>query len=820
MIKKIEQIKNFGCFENFAWDKDNTKEFAKVNLIFGYNGSGKTTLSNLLYLLSTNNSDKTEISNEYLQGDGGFQIVTSNYTYSETNYDKFDEILYVFNSKFINDHIFDGSKSKMSSFALKSKISNEMIDKIDENLKQIVKRTNYLTRIESQLITKLDDLWKSEKTNFRLHITGRNLTDNPKVTDYDNDNIDINRQKLERLYSDYTKHENIGRFEEVIQLINGKTKELTLLSIDIKAFTDCIGTSINKDVLESIKLKITEYEKNVDMSKQHVNINDWLISGKILLDASKGAGVYTCPLCNSNIESIIDGLIGEYDSYFNEKLRKLFLLLDEFEIQFKSVNSLLESNQRIIADIIVHLKYLQYTPTNTLFFDVNKLEQASIAVSDAIAAKRREPNKNIILSENYFSEIKAINNRLSKFITELNTFIQTQRDEIKKLSSRDVLGEIKSLVKKIAIIEFNLKKNCVIPHSKKFNSQVYKIIGELKKANNKILRDFNQKRENEIAKLELETKFVNIYLEYLGISDFIIKRSKEENDNIIISYKSGTQKRTLKYSLSEGEKTALAFAFFLSKIRAEQIEGQGANFKNIIIVIDDPISSLDENRLYQTANLIDTFFHYNELAESEIPLQTFILSHNITFLKYICNIFYANPSIQDNIQEYFIEPTNHSLTKIPNGLKNFTSTYLEKLDEIIVYLETDSRIVYDVAKKYIPNYIRIVLESFLSFKLALVKEDSKGRVPGLSFLIKKALKELAIYDEDVEIAKINKKGVEMRLNNLKHIADNESHGSLSKIESLNYISEKELKEYCKQTLQVIEYFDKIHYSKAKSLIVK
>jgi len=56
------------------------------------------------------------------------------------------------------------------------------------------------------------------------------------------------------------------------------------------------------------------------------------------------------------------------------------------------------------------------------------------------------------------------------------------------------------------------------------------------------------------------------------------------------------------------------------------------------------------------------------------------------------------------------------------------------------------------------------------------------------------------------------------LNNLKRIADNESHGSLAKIESLSYISESELKTYCKQMVQVMVYFDKIHYSKAKSLI--
>ncbi len=225
---------------------------------------------------------------------------------------------------------------------------------------------------------------------------------------------------------------------------------------------------------------------------------------------------------------------------------------------------------------------------------------------------------------------------------------------------------------------------------------------------------------------------------------------------------------------------------------------------------------MDENRLYHTANLIDSFLHHNDLANSKIPKQTFIFSHNILFLKYIANIFHANSNINDNINEYYLDPFKYSICKLPNPLKNFTTTYLEKLNDIMKYKEKNSNIEYKDAKKFIPNYIRIVLESFLSFKFATVNDGK--RVPGLKYLIDKALSELNNYDEKLKIGDIDKKGVKRRLFNLKQIADNESHGNISKIESLNYISEKELRDYCKHTLQVIEYFDKIHFVKAKSLM--
>lgn len=46
-LKKIDKIKGFGSFENFAWPS-NLPEFKKYNLIYGRNGSGKTTLSHFL----------------------------------------------------------------------------------------------------------------------------------------------------------------------------------------------------------------------------------------------------------------------------------------------------------------------------------------------------------------------------------------------------------------------------------------------------------------------------------------------------------------------------------------------------------------------------------------------------------------------------------------------------------------------------------------------------------------------------------------------------------------------------------------------------
>lgn len=810
MISKINYIKKFGCFDHFKWD--DLKPFNSTNIIYGYNGSGKTTLSNLLYLLSTECKNKNDLAKEYLISDSEFQIETQNGNFSEKNYETYNNPpIYVFNTKFVSDHIFDGSKSKMSSFASHSTgITNEIIDEIDERISILTNRKNALTSKIIKLDDKLENIWNSQKREFNSNIKGKRLTDSPTIIDSNSINAITEKENLKKLYQEIEKIDNLDNLTETLSSVKEKANNIAVCDIENDELEKILNTSVNIESTEVIKTHIKEI---ADSYKEGIiNINKWFIDGSFLLKQNKKGKQLTCPLCKSNIESIINDLITEYDSHFNEKIKELFKLLEYYEEKLKLIPSQIKGQKAILNDINVLLKQFN----NTLSIEMPDKIGGLNTLSKLIQNKKRNPNSKVEVDHFLFIEIQEFNNSIIAIKKELNDRIEQLEKEIGDLRKRDLISEIKKKAKDVAIAEYNDKSNLIISTSKKSNNEIAKKIKKLIQEIEKRLKILYINRDSEVSKLDAETKFVNIYLGYLGVSKFVIQKEKDkDSDNIIITYKAGVKKHSLTCSLSEGEKTALAFAYFLSKIRVEKIE-KTCTLDDAIIVIDDPISSLDENRLYHTANLIDSFFHYNDLANEKKPKQTFIFSHNIIFLKYITNIFHANSSI--SINEYYIDPFKHIICKVPNSLKNFTSTYLEKIDEIIKYDENTSDITYEQAKKFIPNYIRIVLESFLSFKFALVKESSKDRLPGLNFLISKAIAELNSYDENLDVGGVKRDGVKKRLANLKRIADNESHGSISKIESLNYISERELKDYCKHTLQVIKYFDQIHFVKAKSLI--
>ncbi|MFK7979532.1 MAG: AAA family ATPase [Saprospiraceae bacterium] len=71
----------------------------------------------------------------------------------------------------------------------------------------------------------------------------------------------------------------------------------------------------------------------------------------------------------------------------------------------------------------------------------------------------------------------------------------------------------------------------------------------------------------------------------------------------------------MKYSLSEGDKNALALAFFLAKLEADE------NLQNKIIVFDDTVSNFDRNRLSKLLNQLITF--------GQKARQLFFLTHNL-----------------------------------------------------------------------------------------------------------------------------------------------------------------------------------------------
>lgn len=150
------------------------------------------------------------------------------------------------------------------------------------------------------------------------------------------------------------------------------------------------------------------------------------------------------------------------------------------------------------------------------------------------------------------------------------------------------------------------------------------------------------------------------------------------------------------------------------------------NKQNCIVVIDDPISSLDSNYLYN----LYSFLHAN-LQDVE---QLFIITHHFYFFRRVYNWFSNNRNKDYTREKYSIKEIKRENSKflsqiydINEYFKNYESEYqylyseLQKFKDLI---KNKERLEYEKII-LLPNMCRRIFESILSFLDPFNKHDSR-----------------------------------------------------------------------------------------------
>lgn len=173
-------------------------------------------------------------------------------------------------------------------------------------------------------------------------------------------------------------------------------------------------------------------------------------------------------------------------------------------------------------------------------------------------------------------------------------------------------------------------------------------------------------------------------------------------------------------NLSEGEKTAITFAYFLAAL-----EGNGASLDQTIVFLDDPISSLDSNHIYAIYALIT--------KQLDPCLQIFVSTHNselYTLLKdrwFIANKQYANRA--DACAYYTrrsLDSTSHqwhsTLEDAPALLRKYKSEYQFVFEQLHRFSSLQNPTLHEAYTS--PNLLRKFLEAYLGFKKPCVSKWS------------------------------------------------------------------------------------------------
>lgn len=411
-----------------------------------------------------------------------------------------------------------------------------------------------------------------------------------------------------------------------------------------------------------------------------------------------------CPFCQQILPNdFYEQLEKVFDKTYELRIAELLAL----EARYKSgVNQLLvqlEKPQYQIKSFLVHLVNLKLALQQNI---------------QCIEAKVASPSAPVTLVAT------------ATLVADLNAAVQVEQNKIDAINLR--IKDKKSHLEQIKKRFWNrFRGSCdamIINKAKEHREYDEKL--SVKRDAVRQIRD--QIKGHQEAVLESRAKITNIdqavlsingWLGLLGLQGFELVREEGEIPQYRL-HRPDNQSDVFK-TLSEGEKTLISFLYFLEVCNGDLDEKTSKLKSNRIIVIDDPISSLSHNYIYDIASLIRRQI-LNPRAKFK---QVFILTHNLFFFHEMIKL------MQEDKQEKTL-----ALFRITKAQFSSVATMQEK--EIQNDYQSFWQTIKDAmagraSTNVIPNMMRNILEYYFTF---VHRQDS----------LRKALTELA--DENPEFS--------------------------------------------------------------------
>lgn len=770
MISKIDSLKKFGIYKNFNWgNSDEIVDFKVKNIIYGWNYSGKTTLSRVFSSVR----DK-ELFTDYDNCD--FKISTiNNGSFTKSNIQDFPFKVLVFNSDYVKDNLRWGIDDKINAIFFQ-------VGEDAKNAKKVEELENLIIGING------NESIKGKKEPFLLNITAFENFDGSLFT---NESRRIKNDVFSSLI-EFDKRKFKKQIPFVLQNLN--------------------GFILNKTVLNKLSkiVKIEEPKQEIDLIKYELNINE------IISEVNK---ILTKEPTKSNVISILEN-----------NPTNLYWTKQGLEIN--------KANEKCL--------FCDNTVTQERIELLNKFynnESSKLRESSKEVLEKIEEEKLKITEINFPNSIQDINEGYQEQYSKKKTITDKKlKSYLKKLDSIQKQLSLKidkNIYRKIyEIVEFNLTPlntelkaiNKILNENNAFSKDFSKIINlERQKYINHLVAKFlkeqkytskEKKYKKAIVEIEkLETKIKSYKKEITRIN--ALKNSVDEGClqfNYFIQSFLGKEDIEIKYNktdktfnlfrgtelaknLSEGEKMAISFSHFMVTLKSIESEDK---LKESIVFIDDPMSSLDGNHIFQINAILKDFF-YTQGLDSQNPKkwnqkckQLFISTHNFEFFNLLKEMptqngyRYSSKGLKGDECRYFVSRNiNESkLIKLPTVYDTYKSEYHFLFKEIYTFKNNPNNSSSDKIL-LIPNILRRFLEMYTLTKYP-TQDDVDKRA-------------------DKIFGKLKSKRICKPFHHFSHFNNIDRIGKQSELLA-------DVNSACNTLIDYIENEDKMHFSALKSIL--
>lgn len=627
----------------------------RVCFFFGPNGSGKTTISQLI-------ADESSLpDSNAIQWDGGNPVR-----------------VYVYNRNFITAN-FANKASVPGVFTMgkgmvdAQKKIDELTEAIerDKSKKEAAQGNLEQARTELQAAqTQIVEACWSTKSAIPAELQKQMPGHNTKARFKDGLLEHVAAAKDDDAKPDMAEIEKRAAivFDDTV------TTASDLPQIDLQRLISCEGADIfGKAVVGKEDIPIAALITRL-------GISDWVEQGQKHIEGD------VCPFCQEH--TLTDKLKADFESFFDETYQT-------------DKNDLRAAAQRYADEadgIIAILKGL--VTTHADFLDVPSLE-ARIAELDSnvkgnnalLHQKQNEPSRSVTLVS-----AKGICDAIQQLLDNAATAISNHNDMIQHRAEQkaDVVADLwryAAIAARPSVVP--LQKNETTAYNKitGLTNSISKIDGRIRQ-NTEELR----KAEASLTNVKETADAINVLLGRFGFTSFRIVVA-EDNTSYRIERKDGTP---VEDTLSEGEASFLTFLYFYHLMNGS-LESSGTTDRRVV-VIDDPITSMDADVLFVTSSLVRQLAKEARDGNGNTE-QLIVLTHNITFHR---EVTYVRKKEGDSETSYYLVRKTGDHSVVEQCEKNPVISTYELLWKDFLREDCNPLTAQNIARRITETFFKLI----------------------------------------------------------------------------------------------------------------
>lgn len=711
MLRRFEAIKDCGIFEAFRWNTS-SPDFERINLIYGANGAGKTSLARALDGLHRESGGFAKVSIRMSNEDK-----TNDRETTQTHDDEFERV-FVFSDGYVSrNHNFGGDTEVEAVLTLG--------ERTVEDEKRITKLNELIDQANGDLIkaTKAArDAAKSLEDEFTSIARGVVTALGRAGGDY----------RSNGTYSQASAKTRFSESHAKWTLLSDKDKEAALAIVNsderqevpTKSFSFTVREELSKELADA--LASSPVSVVLDTLKNHEDASSWVDSGRQLHN-----GLNQCIFCGGDLT---DHRKQQIEQHFSDEVEHVQSIIDalirEVTAGQTSVTELLgdkASSGLLFEDLREGFKDA---------YDLAKVQVDSVQewLTEALEALKQKRANVVARVEYEVVDAPSVNG------STIESILKTHNDRVSKHA------ELAQAAAKMVELHLLKEGEAKIANLEKKSKGTAKVQSDLEET--------LAKHREEVAALE------NVEGDPLPSAVVMAReltRILGRNELKFELLSGGKQYRITRLGrpardLSAGERTAITLIHFL-----ERVKRAGIRAGKPIVVIDDPVSSLDGG----TAMGISTYI-WSETVSKDHVEQIFLLTHNFEFFRqwdiqirglpgkrgsankrgYASNCYELTAPHQNvsgnptRVPEFhFWPPSEDARLKVRSAYHHaFIATaraYLALDADPKMEKKLDALLLY-------PNVLRRMLETFLAFKRPASVGDFTSAMRDIGTLLEEA----------------------------------------------------------------------------------